>query len=599
MKKNHTIQKIILFLFGISYCLVFAQSAPTGTNSNNINDSGLRLSVRAGYDVPAFGNNTPYIDYKGGLEAGASLDYYWHWLGIGADFDYINNKPKNTYPTSNLILGGMPVSNFSLSEDNITRMFYGIGPSFKYQKNNKSFWEFKLRAGLSSIKGGRTELLGNTSSVPTLLNFHAGYDLKNAFAGKASLQYNRYISPNFGFLVGAYYLQHFKGNDLVDPKYGISATYLTFTNDKDVNIINTQNASMVRDNSCNCEIHSVGAYAGLFFTFGGKKKEAACPVCGKVHYPFCCATCGCDVTITARDKFTKELLENTDVVLADESGNISQSGTTNSYGAVVFKNVLPGNYTVKGKLHDVELAQNNITNNEFNQCKTEGKPIQKEILYTNENFIIKGKVVVCNTNTAINGVQVVLKNNQLAVQKSTNTEAKGEFIFQALQNANYSIYGKKANYLSQTATVSTQDYDRTKTLFIKLEICLDPADCGKAIVLKNILYDLDKYFIRNDAKPELNRLVQFMQDNPDVKVELSSHTDSRASDNYNNTLSQNRANAAVDYIVSQGIARNRLVGKGYGETKLLNKCADNVPCTEAEHQINRRTEVKVLCPGGN
>ena len=282
--------------------------------------------------------------------------------------------------------------------------------------------------------------------------------------------------------------------------------------------------------------------------------------------------------------------------LTDNSGNITQTGTTNSYGVVVFNNVKSGNYTVKGKLYDVNLEENKIITDEFKNCQVEGKPIQKEILYTDENFIVKGKVVICNTTTGISGVSVVLKNNNLGVQKSTNTDDKGEFIFHALQNANYSIYGKKANYLSQTETVSTQDYDRTKTLFIKLEICMDPADCGKAIVLKNILYDLDKFFIRNDAKPELNRLVQFMQDNPTVRVELSSHTDCRAPNAYNATLSQNRANAAVDYIVSQGIARDRLVGKGYGETKLLNKCADNVPCTEAEHQLNRRTEVKVICP---
>lgn len=593
-----TIYKLLLFFFGISFGLMIAQSNPP-TASSNVNDSGLRISVRAGYDQPAFGNNTPNINYKGGLEAGASLDYYWHWFGIGTDFDYINNKPKSTYPTTNLFYGSTPITNFTLSEDKITRMFYGIGPSFKYQKNNKNFWEFKLRAGFSSIKGGRTELLGNVSSVPTLLNFHAGYDLKNALAGKASIQYNRYITPNFGFNIGAYYLQHFKGNDLVDPVYGISATYLPFTETAGENIINPQGGSQIRDKSCNCEIHSVGVYAGLFYAFGGKKKESACPVCGKVHYPFCCATCGCDVTVTARDKFTKELLDKTDVVLVDGTGNVVQSGTTNSFGVVVFKNVQPGNYTVKGKLYGVDLSQNTITNDEFNLCKTEGKPIQKEILYVDENFIIKGKVVVCNTNTAVNGVQVVLKNNQLGVQKSTNTDTKGEFIFQALQNANYSIYGKKANYLSQTETLSTQDYDRTKTLFIKLEICLDPADCGKAIVLKNILYDLDKYFIRDDAKPELNRLVQFLTDNPDVKVELSSHTDCRESNAYNQKLSQNRANAAVDYIVSQGISRERLVGKGYGETRLLNKCADGVPCSEAEHQINRRTEVKVLCPGNN
>lgn len=125
---------------------------------------------------------------------------------------------------------------------------------------------------------------------------------------------------------------------------------------------------------------------------------------------------------------------------------------------------------------------------------------------------------------------------------------------------------------------------------------MEKTDCGKAIILKNIYYDLDKYFIREDAKPELNKLAQFMKDNPGVKIELSSHTDSRASDTYNMTLSQKRADAAVDYLVLQGIQKARLIPVGYGERRLLNRCRDGVDCSEAEHQINRRTEIKVICP---
>ena len=120
--------------------------------------------------------------------------------------------------------------------------------------------------------------------------------------------------------------------------------------------------------------------------------------------------------------------------------------------------------------------------------------------------------------------------------------------------------------------------------------------CGKPINLKNIHYDLDKYFIRDDAKAELNKLVQFMKDNPKVNVELSSHTDSRASDDYNKTLSQNRANSAVEFLISKGINESRLKAIGYGETKLLNQCSNGIDCTESQHQINRRTEMKVICP---
>ena len=129
-----TLQLIVLLFF---LSIIHAQT-PTATNNSSNNNSGLRFSLRAGYDIPAFGNNTPYIDYKGGLEAGASLDYYWNWFGIGADFDYINNKPKNAYPTSNLVSGSTPLSSFTLAEDKITRTFIGIGPSFRFLRKINS-----------------------------------------------------------------------------------------------------------------------------------------------------------------------------------------------------------------------------------------------------------------------------------------------------------------------------------------------------------------------------------------------------------------------------------------------------------------------------
>ena len=111
--------------------------------------------------------------------------------------------------------------------------------------------------------------------------------------------------------------------------------------------------------------------------------------------------------------------------------------------------------------------------------------------------------------------------------------------------------------------------------------------------LDNIHYDFDKWNIRTDAQPILDKVVAVLNENP-ITVELSSHTDSRGSDEYNMTLSVNRAQAAVDYIVSRGISRSRVVAKGYGETKLLNNCGNNVVCSEEDHQINRRTELKVL-----
>lgn len=117
---------------------------------------------------------------------------------------------------------------------------------------------------------------------------------------------------------------------------------------------------------------------------------------------------------------------------------------------------------------------------------------------------------------------------------------------------------------------------------------------GKTMEIENLYYDLDKAFIRPDAAVELDKVVALMKYNRRLTVELGSHTDSRASNEYNMDLSERRAESAVDYIVKNGITRDRISARGYGETRLVNECADGVQCTEAQHQKNRRTEITVL-----
>lgn len=119
-------------------------------------------------------------------------------------------------------------------------------------------------------------------------------------------------------------------------------------------------------------------------------------------------------------------------------------------------------------------------------------------------------------------------------------------------------------------------------------------ETGSSFVLNNIYYDLDKSNIRPDAAVELDKLVLILKQHLTMRIELSSHTDSRAPDAYNMALSQRRAASAVAYLVGKGIDKKRMIAKGYGETRLVNKCSNGVPCSEAEHQLNRRTEVKIL-----
>jgi outer membrane protein OmpA-like peptidoglycan-associated protein/tetratricopeptide (TPR) repeat protein len=125
------------------------------------------------------------------------------------------------------------------------------------------------------------------------------------------------------------------------------------------------------------------------------------------------------------------------------------------------------------------------------------------------------------------------------------------------------------------------------------DLLLDHLKQDKAFTLENIYYDLDKWYIRPDAQPSLDYLVSVMKENP-VSIELGSHTDSRASDAYNLELSQKRAESAVRYIVLQGVNPARITARGYGETQLVNRCSNGVQCTDMEHQMNRRTEFRVV-----
>ena len=166
------------------------------------------------------------------------------------------------------------------------------------------------------------------------------------------------------------------------------------------------------------------------------------------------------------------------------------------------------------------------------------------------------------------------------------------------EGKDYTILAERRGYLTRREPFTMQGKSIPQVFLTKSQtdttfyvpMLLDRSLLNKTFVLENIYYDLDKFNIRSDAAPELDKIVVILKDNPTLKLELSSHTDVRAPDAYNVRLSQNRAKSAVEYIVSQGVSADRLVAKGYGETQLVVKNAK----TEEEHQRNRRTEIKIL-----
>jgi peptidoglycan-associated lipoprotein len=186
--------------------------------------------------------------------------------------------------------------------------------------------------------------------------------------------------------------------------------------------------------------------------------------------------------------------------------------------------------------------------------------------------------------------------------RKTETAIVGEdgmFTLELEENTNYSFTGSKENYLTNRTTFSTAGIGKDPANPVQrfeVEVVLDKIFLDREIRLENIYYDFDKWDIRDDAKPTLDKLTENLNLNPGIRIQLGSHTDCRGADRYNEDLSQKRAQSAVDYLISKGIDASRLVAKGYGERFPEINCICS-RCTEEEHQMNRRTTFKIRRTG--
>lgn len=257
---------------------------------------------------------------------------------------------------------------------------------------------------------------------------------------------------------------------------------------------------------------------------------------------------------------------------------------------------------------DFGLYQYNLTRGFFTSNRRGGKGDDDIYTYVNDdpdlkvvNYFLAGVTVTTDDG----GQEIILPNTKVTLTTDNGeiideafTGADGRFNFRVYPEEDYDLIGEKTDYFTvrrDFTTVGKSVDKSTLTEFItnvnfETKILMDPIVLEKAIVLNNIYYDLDKANIRADAALVLDSLVQIMNDNPDIYIELGSHTDDRADDNYNINLSRRRAQSAVRYIINEGVKSERITAKGYGETQLIIKNAQ----TEEEHQVNRRTEFKVL-----
>ena len=205
---------------------------------------------------------------------------------------------------------------------------------------------------------------------------------------------------------------------------------------------------------------------------------------------------------------------------------------------------------------------------------------------------ISGLVKNKETQENLAGVEIKLLDKEGNIVKTVVSDENGLYRFTVKCNTAYKITGDKIDFQDDNASITTINDIVEKP--IEVALALAPEIVENKINIENIYFDLDKWNIRPDAAAELDKLVQIMKDHPELNVEAGSHTDSRATEAYNNRLSKRRAKATVKYIVSKGIDAKRITAKGYGETQLTNGCTDDVECTDEQHQMNRRTEFVIV-----
>lgn len=339
-------------------------------------------------------------------------------------------------------------------------------------------------------------------------------------------------------------------------------------------------------------------------------------------------------------------IANKQITLKDGSGNTIETVTTNAFGAFVFSKLPPDeNYFIElteedGSLpSDAKVILTNKNGKEVKFIRSNGKGGFKFSLLSADKASVNelkvadsdllmdltGKLLGQDKNS-LAGAKIYLFDEKGVAVDTAVTDASGKFEFRKLQTGkNYlvnidendallagmdkifiaDLKGKIIRELIRNKlkgfSFSLLQGDRTmfKQIYVNdpwLEVLelKDKKSKEQITIVENVYYAKNEYKFDEAGQRVMDKVIQIMKNDPGIHIEISSHTDSRADDKFNLRLSEKRAKFAVDYIVSHGIEAKRLKYIGYGESKLLNKCGNNVTCTEEEHAINRRTEFKIV-----
>ncbi len=205
-----------------------------------------------------------------------------------------------------------------------------------------------------------------------------------------------------------------------------------------------------------------------------------------------------------------------------------------------------------------------------------------------------GLITDLATGEILPNTKLSLFDNEFNLVSTTLSDQNGKYSFTVECGKTYNVRAENKGYATkeQKITIAAENGKTNLPFALEKEGCKVAIgdDLGKCFGIKMIYFDLDKYNIRQEAALDLEKILDVLNQNPTMKLDIRSHTDSRQTFKYNEVLSDRRAKSTIKWLVKNGVNANRLTGRGYGETQLVNKCADGVECTEEEHQQNRRSE---------
>jgi len=228
---------------------------------------------------------------------------------------------------------------------------------------------------------------------------------------------------------------------------------------------------------------------------------------------------------------------------------------------------------------------------------------QIEDLITSCQQYIDGKITAATSNESLEGVTVELFDENFEKIDSTLTNSEGIYEFTLECDKKYIVRVSKDDFEpTEEMLEADSEFEKNVPLSVTIEegdnLGIEKAgmgdDLSDLLQLDPIYFDLDKFNIRNDAAVELQKVLAVLKKYPSMKIDIRSHSDSRGKDQYNLYLSDKRAKSTAQYLIDNGISASRVSGKGYGETQLMNDCANGVDCTEEEHALNRRSEFIIL-----